>query len=79
MRFQQHPQQHVQHSLCLLVSLLTNWTRIVFSPGAHQDELLPTCSTCQVYLKLPAYSSIDILRDKLLTAIREGQEYFALD
>ena len=49
------------------------------SPGAHQDELLPTCSTCQVYLKLPAYSSIDILRDKLLTAIREGQEYFALD
>ncbi len=47
--------------------------------GSHQDELLPTCSTCQVYLKLPAYSSLDILRDKLMTAIREGQEYFALD
>jgi E3 ubiquitin-protein ligase TRIP12 len=49
------------------------------APGTHQDEKLPTCSTCQVYLKLPPYTSIDILREKLLFAIREGQEHFAMD
>lgn len=47
--------------------------------GSHQDDKLPTCSTCQVYLKLPPYTSIDVLRDKLLLAIREGQEHFAMD
>ncbi|RYG47904.1 hypothetical protein EON67_08115, partial [archaeon] len=43
------------------------------------DALLPTCSTCHVYLKLPAYSSKTQLRAKLLLAIREGQEVFAFD
>jgi hypothetical protein len=32
-----------------------------------------------VYLKLPAYSSSAVLKDKLLLAIREGQEFFARD
>jgi hypothetical protein len=32
-----------------------------------------------LYLKLPAYSSKAVLRTKLLTAIREGQEVFAFD
>ena len=49
------------------------------APGTHQDEKLPTCSTCQVYLKLPPYTSMDILREKLLLAIHEGQEHFAMD
>jgi E3 ubiquitin-protein ligase TRIP12 len=44
-------------------------------PDAH----LPSCSTCQVYLKLPAYTSKEALRSKLLFAITEGQEHFALD
>ncbi|CAM9135577.1 unnamed protein product [Chrysoparadoxa australica] len=47
--------------------------------GSPADYHLPSCSTCQVYLKLPAYSSKVILKEKLLTAIQEGQEYFALD
>ncbi len=64
------------HGVCVVCVWCVVW---LGTSGSHQDELLPTCSTCQVYLKLPAYSSIDILRDKLLTAIREGQEYFALD
>lgn len=47
--------------------------------GYVADEMLPTCSTCQVYLKLPAYSTEEILLEKLILAIRDGQEYFALD
>jgi E3 ubiquitin-protein ligase TRIP12 len=46
---------------------------------ANIDAQLPSCSTCQVYLKLPAYSSEDVLRSKLVQAITEGQEHFALD
>jgi len=43
------------------------------------DDHLPSCSTCQVYLKLPAYSCRQVLRQRLLQAIREGQGHFALD
>lgn len=49
-------------------------------PAGHiADELFPTCMVCEVYLKLPAYSSAEILREKLLVAISEGQEHFAFD
>ena len=48
--------------------------------GAHAaDAWLPSCSTCQVYLKLPAYSSEAVLRAQLLKAIDLGGDYFALD
>ena len=47
--------------------------------GHIADELFPTCMVCEVYLKLPAYTLPQVLRDKLLTAIREGQEFFAFD
>eukprot|EP00516_Mucochytrium_quahogii_P005377 CAMPEP_0203746906 /NCGR_PEP_ID=MMETSP0098-20131031/2205_1 /ASSEMBLY_ACC=CAM_ASM_000208 /TAXON_ID=96639 /ORGANISM=" , Strain NY0313808BC1" /LENGTH=2314 /DNA_ID=CAMNT_0050635159 /DNA_START=256 /DNA_END=7200 /DNA_ORIENTATION=- len=43
------------------------------------DDNLPSCSTCQVYLKLPAYTSRAILEQRLKQAIREGQGHFALD
>lgn len=43
------------------------------------DLYLPSCSTCQVYLKLPAYSSEEVLREKLKQAMTLGQEHFALD
>lgn len=33
----------------------------------------------QVYLKLPAYTSAEALEAKLLHAITEGQDHFALD
>jgi E3 ubiquitin-protein ligase TRIP12 len=36
------------------------------------DEVLPSVMTCVSYLKLPNYSSIDILEAKLRTAIQEA-------
>ncbi|KDO17226.1 hypothetical protein SPRG_17289 [Saprolegnia parasitica CBS 223.65] len=46
--------------------------------SSSSDEMLPSASTCTNYLKLPDYSSIDILRSKLLYCIREGQLSFHL-
>jgi E3 ubiquitin-protein ligase TRIP12 len=34
--------------------------------------------TCVNYLKMPDYSNVDILREKLSVAIREGQGAFHL-
>ncbi|CAN0439462.1 unnamed protein product, partial [Ectocarpus sp. 8 AP-2014] len=48
-------------------------------PGGTPDSHLPSCSTCQVYLKLPAYTSRAALEAKLKHAITEGQDHFALD
>jgi len=42
------------------------------------DTYLPSVMTCVNYLKLPDYSSIDVLRKQLTTAIREGQGAFHL-
>lgn len=45
---------------------------------ADTDDFSPSVMTCVNYLKLPDYSSIEIMRDKLLTAAREGQQSFHL-
>ena len=45
-------------------------------PGLAPDELLPSCSTCSVYLKLPEYSTLEVLAEKCNIAISEGQEFF---
>ena len=42
------------------------------------DDFLPSVMTCVNYLKLPEYSSADVMRAKLLTAAREGQLSFHL-
>jgi len=47
-------------------------------PPYTSDDYLPSVMTCVNYLKLPDYSSIDILRQRLLTAIKEGQGAFHL-
>ena len=47
--------------------------------GVLADLYLPSCSTCQIYLKLPAYSCEEVLREKLRQATTLGQEHFALD
>lgn len=48
--------------------------------GQHTTNAwLPTISTCQVYLKWPAYSSEEMARTQLVKAITEGSNYFALD
>ncbi|CAG5128805.1 unnamed protein product, partial [Candidula unifasciata] len=42
------------------------------------DSYLPSVMTCVNYLKLPDYSSIEIMRERLRTATREGQLSFHL-
>jgi E3 ubiquitin-protein ligase TRIP12 len=42
------------------------------------DSDLPSVMTCANYFKLPPYSSKEILKDRLLFAIREGQGSFDL-
>ena len=52
---------------------------VVRKDVAVPDDHLPSCSTCQVWFKMPAYSSRHVLKAKLLHALTEGQEHFALD
>jgi E3 ubiquitin-protein ligase TRIP12 len=42
------------------------------------DSILPSVMTCQNYIKLPDYSSKEVLRKKLLVAMKEGQKSFTL-
>jgi len=42
------------------------------------DYYLPSVMTCANYLKLPDYSSPEVLREKLFLAMQEGQESFHL-
>lgn len=46
--------------------------------GASPDSYLPSVMTCANYLKLPNYSSKEILADKLKTAMYEGRGAFLL-
>ncbi|KAF1984860.1 hypothetical protein K402DRAFT_422476 [Aulographum hederae CBS 113979] len=47
-------------------------------PPFSSDDYLPSVMTCVNYLKLPDYSTLDIMRDKLTVAIQEGQGAFHL-
>lgn len=42
------------------------------------DAYLPSVMTCVNYLKLPDYSSVDVMKRRLATAISEGQMSFHL-
>jgi len=42
------------------------------------DEFLPSVMTCQNYVKLPDYSSVEIMKARLLLAMKEGQNSFSL-
>uniref|UniRef100_A0A7S3NSU1 HECT domain-containing protein n=2 Tax=Euplotes crassus TaxID=5936 RepID=A0A7S3NSU1_EUPCR len=44
----------------------------------NPDGYLPSVMTCQNFLKVPEYSSLDILTEKFNTASSEGQESFTL-
>ncbi len=46
--------------------------------GTGVDSYLPSVMTCVNYLKLPDYSSIDVMREKLVKAMQEGQLSFHL-
>ena len=46
--------------------------------GVSPDAYLPSVMTCANYVKLPDYSSKEIMRERLVTAINEGQGAFYL-
>ncbi|CAF3649962.1 unnamed protein product [Rotaria sp. Silwood1] len=48
------------------------------SDNTNSDSFLPSVMTCVNYLKLPDYSSKEIMKLKLTTAIRDGQYAFLL-
>ncbi|XP_074599417.1 E3 ubiquitin-protein ligase ctrip isoform X2 [Brevipalpus obovatus] len=52
--------------------------RKTFEPGENPDDYLPSVMTCVNYLKLPDYSSIEVMREKLMIAANEGQHSFHL-
>jgi E3 ubiquitin-protein ligase TRIP12 len=45
---------------------------------SNPDGYLPSVMTCVNYLKVPAYSSEQIMRDRFMTAMTEGQGSFHL-
>jgi E3 ubiquitin-protein ligase TRIP12 len=47
--------------------------------GVFADALLPASSVCLNALKLPPYSSLEILKSKILLAISDGKDSFLLD
>ncbi|KAF2452861.1 hypothetical protein BDY21DRAFT_388374 [Lineolata rhizophorae] len=47
-------------------------------PPFTSDDYLPSVMTCVNYLKMPDYSSLKVLREKLFVAIKEGQGAFHL-
>lgn len=47
-------------------------------PPYTSDDYLPSVMTCVNYLKLPDYSSLEVLRERLLVATQEGQGAFHL-
>ena len=47
-------------------------------PPYTSDDYLPSVMTCVNYLKLPDYTNLDVLRERLNVAIREGQGAFHL-
>jgi E3 ubiquitin-protein ligase TRIP12 len=42
------------------------------------DDQLPSVMTCTNYFKVPSYSSKEIMRARIITAITEGQNSFEL-
>jgi hypothetical protein len=47
-------------------------------PPLAADDYLPSVMTCVNYLKLPDYSSKEVMREKLHTAMKEGIGSFHL-
>lgn len=52
--------------------------RKTFEATENPDDYLPSVMTCVNYLKLPDYTSLDVMREKLRVASQEGQLSFHL-
>ncbi|KAL3539084.1 hypothetical protein ACH5RR_002450 [Cinchona calisaya] len=59
-------------------STVGNMTNNGMGPSESVDDDLPSVMTCANYLKLPPYSTKEIMHKKLLYAISEGQGSFDL-
>lgn len=46
--------------------------------GSTADASLPSVMTCQNYVKLPNYSSLEVMRGRLDIAVKEGAGAFHL-
>ncbi|GAB7363476.1 hypothetical protein MBLNU230_g3748t1 [Neophaeotheca triangularis] len=60
---------------------LTPMFTVVCKPSEHpytSDDYLPSVMTCANYLKMPDYSSLEVLKKRLGVAIKEGQGAFHL-
>lgn len=44
-------------------------------PGMNPDDYLPSVMTCQNFLKMPRYSSVEILAEKFNHAIEHTVEF----
>ena len=71
-----HNQLHVSGFRSLSPPLTI--VRKTFEAGENPDDFLPSVMTCVNYLKLPDYSSLEVMRERLHTASREGQLSFYL-
>lgn len=61
-----------------LKPLLTVVKKEAPSSPENADQYMPSVMTCANYLKIPDYSTADLLREKLLFAMCEGQSAFLL-
>ncbi|XP_015608368.1 E3 ubiquitin-protein ligase TRIP12 isoform X2 [Cephus cinctus] len=52
--------------------------RKTFDTSMKTDDFLPSVMTCVNYLKLPDYTTLEIMREKLRIAAQEGQHSFHL-
>ncbi|XP_030755174.1 E3 ubiquitin-protein ligase TRIP12 isoform X2 [Sitophilus oryzae] len=52
--------------------------RKTLETNMNPDDFLPSVMTCVNYLKLPDYSSVEVMREKLNVAASEGQHSFHL-
>lgn len=46
--------------------------------SVNPDIFLPSVMTCQNFLKIPEYSTLEILTERFDVASKEGQESFTL-
>jgi E3 ubiquitin-protein ligase TRIP12 len=75
------PQNQRHANLFIGFKALTPMFTVVCKPSEPpftSDDYLPSVMTCVNYLKMPDYSSVEVLREKLSVAIREGQGAFHL-
>jgi len=76
-----HFRYHYDTDITLGFKSLTPMFTVVCKPSEPpytSDDYLPSVMTCVNYLKMPDYSTMDILRKKLTVAIQEGQGAFHL-